>query len=586
MSLKGGGAEGYRSVQLTPSGSSWEPHTYVRCLNSPPRLFIIITFFCTRIMSSPGRHLLASALAAGDEVDVIALEAREPGQLYTWGRNTDGQLGQDRVCLPPSSHDLACALPFPIPGLHEIIDCACGTGAQGCTFAVAVSGELYAFGNNSKSRLGLGTRERAIRIPTQVRIPVAITRVACDFHTLALDDAGTLWAWGVNGGNGCLGLVGVANDAIVTSPTPIPRFTTHAIVAIGACNEASAALDSTGALFMWGSAGGKGRNRLGLGDPARDTGTPTALIGIPPVVGLDIGSLYTAAWCVDGSLYTWGYGGAANLGHGNVESVSLPTRVEWFAERGVHIIHCACTVGEDHPKGQIKRHASKSNQGKEGPHTHAVDSVGNLYSFGSSHKGLLCNLAMKSLAVGSGWDESLPYLVTKSSGAPTALFPPRPDSRPADTDSKGGKRRRRLYHETTGLRGPHNATRAPSDWALQPGTDYSHGMGPIISAASFHISAMCVGADGRLWAWGCGSNEGRCGVERFLSSNGRQYKPSKMKCYMHCPHQAGVCHDWAFKGSKGEWPRREMGANGPLDGVRVLRMAASRNHAVCIGVRE
>lgn len=148
------------------------------------------------------------------------------------------------------------------------------------------------------------------------------------------------------------------------------------------------------------------------------------------------------------------------------------------------------------------------------------------------------------------------------------LFPPEP--------ARDGKR---SAYTRSGLRGA--KVRPPiSDWALQPG--HAAEMGFVVATASYHISALCIGRDGRLWAWGCGSNEGRCGVERFLSSNGRQFKPSKMKCYMHTPHQVGVCHDFAFNGLKDEWPA--MKGNGPLDGVRVLRIAASRNHGACIGV--
>ena len=36
-------------------------------------------------------------------------------------------------------------------------------------------------------------------------------------------------------------------------------------------------------------------------------------------------------------------------------------------------------------------------------------------------------------------------------------------------------------------------------------------------ACACTCTAAALGMDGRLWAWGCGSNDGRCGVERFLN---------------------------------------------------------------------
>ena len=42
-------------------------------------------------------------------------------------------------------------------------------------------------------------------------------------------------------------------------------------------------------------------------------------------------------------------------------------------------------------------------------------------------------------------------------------------------------------------------------------------VGPFTHAVSAHIHCAAVNANGDVWAWGCGSNDGRCGVERFLN---------------------------------------------------------------------
>merc|ERR1719486_485073 len=60
------------------------------------------------------------------------------GQLFTWGRNSDGQCGQTEVAHPPRN----CALPHPVRGLDSVTHVACGGGQQGCTFAVTSGGAL------------------------------------------------------------------------------------------------------------------------------------------------------------------------------------------------------------------------------------------------------------------------------------------------------------------------------------------------------------------------------------------------------------------------------------------------------------
>jgi hypothetical protein len=90
---------------------------------------------------------------------------------------------------------------------------------------------------------------------------------------------------------------------------------------------------------------------------------------------------------------------------------------------------------------------------------------------------------------------------------------------------------------------PKNTCKVPplSLYACWPHQNYALEPGRITSVASAHIHAAACGEDGRLWAWGCGSNDGRCGVERFLNMAGEGKPPriDAMKCYMMGPHRVG-----------------------------------------------
>lgn len=98
--------------------------------------------------------------------------------------------------------------------------------------------------------------------------------------------------------------------------------------------------------------------------------------------------------------------------------------------------------------------------------------------------------------------------------------------------------------------------------------------GPFIGIACGHIHAAAVDVEGRAWAWGCGSNDGRCGVERFLNAAGEGKPPrvDAMKCYLMGPHRVGVARP-AY------WP-----AGPSLRGWRVLQIACARNHMAAIAV--
>jgi alpha-tubulin suppressor-like RCC1 family protein len=254
------------------------------------------------------------------------------------------------------------------------------------------------------------------------------------------------------------------------------------------------------------------------------------------IAAMSLGSVYAAAVSADGRLFAWGCGSYGNLGIGGRPSQrARPVWVNGGAIRGKRVVGVSCTRGQEGFKGGV---SSAKVGGAEGPHTVAWTAEGEMVTFGTCHKGLLCNLGSKSGGFEHPeWDELEPFLVgsavrngTKCRPvSPHALWPP-----------------------------PYSA------------------MGPVTQALSAHIHGAAITADGTLWAWGCGSNDGRCGVERFLAMHGEGRPPAvdSMKCYMMGPHRVGVARKayWAF--------------NNGLQGLRVVQAASGRNHMACIAVPE
>ena len=99
-----------------------------------------------------------------------------------------------------------------------------------------------------------------------------------------------------------------------------------------------------------------------------------------------------AAWCLQPDVMpdprpqvlTWGHGGHGNLGHGDRKSRRKPKRVEG-ALGGEIVVQAACTRGQVGCKGGM----TPKQGGAEGPHTCVITASGQLYTFGTCHKGLL-----------------------------------------------------------------------------------------------------------------------------------------------------------------------------------------------------
>lgn len=438
------------------------------------------------------------------------------GQLFTWGRGSDGQLGQEEMLYPKPN----CALPHLVKGFDRVVHVACGGGQQGCTAAVTEDGRLYTFGNNFNARLGHGPGP-CVKNPLIVKALAAerVVSVACGTdHSAALVAGGRVFLWGGNT-RGQLGRGHADKPASCAEPAEISLPSTA--VQVDCEHLYSGAVLDDGRIFCWGS---NEYGKLGNGQKGdRHVATEVAL-NAQKAVYLSLGSLYASAIGSEGELLVWGYGGHGNLGLGNKKSVCAPTVVD-MPEK---VVQVACTRGQDGCKGGL----NPKMTGQEGPHTMVLGISGSMYTMGTCHKGLLCNLGSKDGAFGKPWDEVVPYRV-------------------------GGPIR--------------NNTQDPplSPLAIWP-PPYD-AIGPQSFVVSAHIHAASVGCDGRAWAWGCGSNDGRCGVERFLNMKGDNHPPEVdiMKCYLMGPHRIGVAREQYWKEPS-------------LRHFKVLQMATGRNHMAAI----
>ena len=65
--------------------------------------------------------------------------------------------------------------------------------------AIRNDGTLWTWGNNSNGQLGVGSTTSETRIVRASDLTNVVAIAAGDYHSLAVRSDGTVWAWGYNG---------------------------------------------------------------------------------------------------------------------------------------------------------------------------------------------------------------------------------------------------------------------------------------------------------------------------------------------------------------------------------------------------
>lgn len=238
----------------------------------------------------------------------VSLPVVGPG-IVSWGDNRSGQLG-DGSTAPNRAYWGAVNL----DGTWNAI--AAGTGH---TLVLKTDGSVWAWGENGKGQLGIGTTNDA-RTPYTTQINNVVAIAAGGSHGLALKNDGTVWAWGANDG----GQLGNGTNADATSPVQAKAFFLVRAVAIAAGENHSLAVDGNGEVWAWG------KNDLGqLGDSSiTDRSAPIKVKQLNNVIQVAAGANHGLALKNDGSVWAWGDHRHLQLGDGNLLSPSLtPIRV-------------------------------------------------------------------------------------------------------------------------------------------------------------------------------------------------------------------------------------------------------------------
>lgn len=188
-----------------------------------------------------------TAIAAGMTDYILA--AKDDGSLWSWGANSQGQLGDGTT----SSH----STPEQVEGLDGgVVSVA---ASQTVSAALTETGGVWIWGQTG-SYLGGSGNSGNQRKPVQVAGLSEITAIAVsNVHALALAADGSLWAWGENArGQFGNGLSGFATNKATPSQVVAPGQLGSEIRSVGAASFTSAnsaysyAVTADGALWHWG----------------------------------------------------------------------------------------------------------------------------------------------------------------------------------------------------------------------------------------------------------------------------------------------------------------------------------------------
>ena len=276
-----------------------------------------------------------SSLSGKDIVDVyeiseVVIAKDSNGKLYSWGYNNSGQLGNGTTTnssMPVCISDIENS---PLKG-KNIVD-VYSDGYR--IIAKDSNGKLYSWGGNYYGQLGNGTTQNC-------SMPVCISDIEnsplkgkniVDVHNygyriIAKDSNGKLYSWGWND-YGQLGN-GTTDDSrmpICISDIENSPLKEKKIVNIYTGDDTIIAKDSDGKLYSWG------RNNFGqLGNGTTENSSmPICISDIEnsPLNGKDIVEVYADYTMIakdsDGKLYSWGWNNYGKLGNGTTDDSSMP----------------------------------------------------------------------------------------------------------------------------------------------------------------------------------------------------------------------------------------------------------------------
>jgi len=304
-------------VQTISAGINWKQvscaDSYTGCIKTDGTLWLWGSggYGKLGINATTNRSSPVQTISAGTNWKQVACgiahaaAVKTDGSLWTWGRGSQGELGNNATTNRSSPVQF-------LPVSFNWKQVSCGDSR---TAAIKTDGTLWVTGSNLGNNTG-GTASTPVQT---VSAGTNWKQVACARNsTMAIKTDGTLWGWGQNSN----GELGNGASASIFSPVQTVSATTNwRQVACTSGGFTTAAIKTDGTLWLWGAAGA---GILGNNSTIRVSSPVQTIAGGTNWKQVNLGGGNTAAIKTDGTLWAWGASGARQLLDGTLVSKSSP----------------------------------------------------------------------------------------------------------------------------------------------------------------------------------------------------------------------------------------------------------------------
>ncbi|CAH0485245.1 unnamed protein product [Peronospora farinosa] len=275
---------------------------------------------------------------------VVASESDDnhEDQVYSWGSNDHHQLGRNESS--DSNEALGSAQIVYLPQRLQVASIACGW--KHSLLATTV-GDVFAWGSGRHGQLGLGSDTLVASIPQRIHAlkDMAVSNVFCGWeHSVFRSSSGEVFTCG-NNRHGQLGVQEIVASArserrkqVNGLPVRVPNLSNSSE---GLCTMQISCgwhyvlcLTERGDLVTWGKGS---HGQLGLGQFENAT-EPTKIVFPHSVRQIACGSEHSMVVTQSGDLYTCGWGEHGNLGHGDNTNRASLTKVAFFTNNNQEVI--------------------------------------------------------------------------------------------------------------------------------------------------------------------------------------------------------------------------------------------------------
>lgn len=248
-------------------------------------------------------HIIA---ISGGTAAYHSIALKDDGTVWTWGRNSEGQLGDG------TNND--SNIPIQVNGLNNVIAIS---GGEYHSIAIKDDGTVWTWGKNTNGQLGNGSTVDS-NVPVQVNGLTNVIDVAAGrYFSMALRSDNTVWCWGEN----LYGQLGNGSTVDASNPVQVSSLNDATAIAGGAFHGLAIKSDAT--VVSWG------RNTYGnLGNgTTTDSSTPVAVSNLSNIVAIDGGTNYSLALNSNDSLFSFGRNVFGQLGDGTTSTQNTPVSV-------------------------------------------------------------------------------------------------------------------------------------------------------------------------------------------------------------------------------------------------------------------